>query len=558
MDSTTLNLKEDQIINILWKLFNSGIICSTLKVDDLDNEKIIELSAFLKETHIKEYGEISGLLEEIDYWISEISDSGVNIQIKKKIVDNIEENVKEIITILEIPNYNFEILNKNLLYENSIVSSIHRKEKHNYNIEGISMVAEIYRLFDDNIIEKILFRNFFTSNYKADQKVSAVDFFMKIDSANFSEMYKILENDFDIKKIRKKREIFFEYINELLNNGKNDYNEISLSMEWLIKFFKDMPKVISENSESKYSVYFQKMDDDSIIINNLGPGMGRHFTRYINDFKDKEEVINTFKDHIKNIENKINRKFVDVNTTLGLNVNLHPHILENELDYPNSFCWNENQMLNLSELFIIVNESTKLLELQNNQGILYEISPMGTLFPLLAPNFYKYLCSFSKSNGMEISFWDRFHKVNKNNALRVNHYPSISIGRTAVYIERETWKINKVSSIPKEDSYEDYLKLINYLKHDCQMNEDQIFAKTLPDVDALLGGEINVSDWISLLKKGKYRKPQFYDLNDYVDYKNFVSIYSKDIEEMTIQKVLPSNEKVVEYLMEFTEIHKTD
>ena len=52
----------------------------------------------------------------------------------------------------------------------------------------------------------------------------------------------------------------------------------------------------------------------------------------------------------------------------------------------------------------------------------------------------------------------------------------------------------------------------------------------------------------------KLRKPQFYDLDKYTDFRNILSIIKNHSAQLTIQEALPDCTDITEYLIEFVEI----
>ena len=51
----------------------------------------------------------------------------------------------------------------------------------------------------------------------------------------------------------------------------------------------------------------------------------------------------------------------------------------------------------------------------------------------------------------------------------------------------------------------------------------------------------------------KLRKPQFYDLDNYIDYKNLMSMIKSHDSVITIQETLPDGNDITEYLVEFAD-----
>ena len=52
----------------------------------------------------------------------------------------------------------------------------------------------------------------------------------------------------------------------------------------------------------------------------------------------------------------------------------------------------------------------------------------------------------------------------------------------------------------------------------------------------------------------RLRKPQFFDLNNYIDFKNFCKMANSGNDIITISEALPDGDEIVEYLVELNEV----
>lgn len=143
-----------------------------------------------------------------------------------------------------------------------------------------------------------------------------------------------------------------------------------------------------------------------MVINKLGPGHGKHFSRYCNLFEknSNSDFVNSIKSNYKNISNH-DKILVDLNAVMGLNINTHPPLLDNEITYPGCYPNEGINQIYLSDIEIFYDEKTERIQLFSKRyKKIIELVPLGFLFPMLAPPLYKVLSSFTQTNGIEYSF----------------------------------------------------------------------------------------------------------------------------------------------------------
>ena len=76
---------------------------------------------------------------------------------------------------------------------------------------------------------------------------------------------------------------FYDYLETQINMG---LDTIFLNKSWLKKFINKFPDLLK--SKENYSFYFQiaydNQDNRILVLNKIGPGLGKHFSRYGNLF----------------------------------------------------------------------------------------------------------------------------------------------------------------------------------------------------------------------------------------------------------------------------------
>ncbi|OOR38442.1 lantibiotic dehydratase, partial [Bacillus cereus] len=332
----------------------------------------------------------------------------------------------------------------------------------------------------------------------------------------------------------------------------------------LKKFINKFPDLLK--SKENYSFYFQiaydNQDNRILVLNKIGPGLGKHFSRYGNlflnsEYKENNRFINSLIEQYKKYDQN-GGVLTDLNAVLGLNLNMHPNLLNYEITYPGcnpSKGINQVALKDIEVLYDSNSDQLKLYSKQYRQNV--KLLPLGFLFPALSPSLYKFLCGFSESNGIEYSFWNKFLNEHNNNFSLL---PRIMLGSVA--LDRRTWKIN-AKEIQKEfskDTFETFINFHKWVKEN-QLPED-IFLRVANTMDAFSENELlnqDLGSWIAEIKQTKHRKPQYVNFNNYFHIDALRKIIKDVNNTVTIQEVYPhpddvyyqkNSKKCVEFLVE--------
>ena len=152
-----------------------------------------------------------------------------------------------------------------------------------------------------------------------------------------------------------------------------------------------------------------------------------------------------------------------------------------------------------------------------------------------------------------MSFWDRYYSQYENKELAVEHYPRLTVGRNII-IERETWKIKEDYFTDEGTGVDSYIDFYHSL---CRGHgiPPRFFAKKSSDIDAIQELGKSTEEWEEIITNNKLRKPQYYDLNNYLDYIILQSLMKNYCKlPLTIQENLPDTNNPVECLVELNEI----
>nr|WP_172686360.1 hypothetical protein [Macrococcus caseolyticus] len=540
MKSIEKNLGSKGVNTFLYLLKNNFLYLS-FGIDDYEKDKINKLSDMIKTTQTQDLTIIKVIqnLDKLSHLLNQINNKPFTY--KEALVENIYLHTIDLLNLIGKQDIINTIESGSIIYQNNIDTQItFPKEKLEVSFETVDIIHSIFRLFDDNIIEKIFMKKFFEKNYN--NTVKFKDFSKHFNSVYNEKNWEMIKKTTELQTIKKLREEFFTYI----KNKKINSKDINLDTQWLKKFISTFPDYL--DCWESFSMYFQyNKEDNYYILNDIGPGMGRHILRYTRnlDNKNLKFFTDTYKKNISEIENSKKKKYADISSTLSLNINLKSCSLNTQINYPTN---NNKNNYNISDLF--VTQKNGVLILVDEKGTEIDVTPTGFLFPALAPETYKMLCRFSFSNGVQVNLWDRYSSFIDCNE---EHFPNIFINN--VLIEREVFneKASDLQLLLENNTYE-MMDLNEYLSNKIGIKEPlEFFSKFTYDIDALINENIIPEDWIKLIKNSKLRKPQYYNLNNYLDFKNFSNIIkSVDSEQyVKIQKVNPRLNDSNEYIYDF-------
>lgn len=527
----------------IFKLTEIGLLYKNFNIDQVNDNLLDKLITLCDIPKSQKYLSIKSALINIRQIISEMNEGFTDTFVRKLQREKIYENISEILAVYSVnaKDLNFKV--HNILYENNVNPQITAINKviSKQDAEKISCVEKLYRIFDNNYISKILYRGIFLKKYKPDDRIPVLQFYKLVTEC--SNQHEIISNDVDIKSIGKIRKAYFEI---LKNNMSEDI--VNISTQQVKELFKQSPKILK--TFKSYGIYYQKCAGN-IVVNNTAPGYGRHFMRYVSDLNDNSQnlFLSNYKDYINKISNE-DFILADIGNNLGLNINQHVESLAYAFPYPKAVYRNADYHTNF---FVVYDKENEILRIEDEKRKIIEITPIGFLFPRVAPGYYRFLSTFSNSQGVELSFWDRFHSYFNGSKDSYCHYPKVVLDNNVI-IERETWKI-PTQNINTDDNDEisSYLNIAGFLCMDLGIPK-RFFAKISTDVDGILVKQNNMENWMKEISNRKLRKPQFYDLDKYTDFRNILSIIKNHSAQLTIQEALPDCTDITEYLIEFVEI----
>lgn len=421
------------------------------------------------------------------------------------------------------------------------------------NNNTFSEIKLFMSVFDDSILQKIALQLIYEE--EKGEYISIFDFYKKYCQEDKLELWRKIKSTNLYHNIHQLRQEIYDYLFQLIESGQKE--EVSIDQSWMKNLIDRIPKELL--NESQYSMYVQPIHENdkvSFIINKMGPGMYRHFSRYLNLFQDYN--MGGLKRYIEKQYQEFEKKnsviLMDINAIFGLNINVHTNVLKSEFTYPRS-CPNVGvRQIRLNDIVVHRNLNDNLIGLyEKKSDKRIEIVPLGFLFSMIAPQMYSFLSLFSRANGVEYSFWSKVICEQKGKT-NISILPRLSYKN--IIIDRKTWCV-KAGEFNNIDSMEDFFTNLDVLRHRGINNE--VFVKASSVLDSF-EEEYVVSDfekWMTEVKNTKLRKPQYINFKSFFHQKAFIKIISQCEHNVMLQEVLPNinntfckGRRIMEFLIE--------
>jgi hypothetical protein len=411
-------------------------------------------------------------------------------------------------------------------------------------LEDLSVLQQFMPLFDDHVVEKIAANQFFRQRFGENRRVKLLDFYReysRMTQSDWQQMWhEIQQHNDTFQKVKTLRKAFYDYVSDLLDKTPAG-RPLYLEKRWIKQLLEKFPDILRNwSSSSFYCQLARNGNATHLVLNKVGPGYGKHYSRYCDLFFD-EAGNNSFLQSIRESYKVFGAQtvFADLNAVLGLNINLHPKILDYELTYPGSSPNLETNQINVSDVSVCYDRAKQRLTLYADKlAKSVELIPMGFLFPMLAPPFYKFLSSLSYSNGVEHSFWEKFDRDQRGGAFR--YYPRLLFGN--VVLDRRTWKIpvEAIRSTFRKSDWEYFCQIQELV--DQHRLPSHVFVKALSSLDVFSDADrkADLKSWIEDVKKTRQRKPQYVNFHNYFDTKIMEKIVKDASGDITFQEVYPT------------------
>lgn len=543
LNSNNIFRDEKEIVAYIYKLSQLGLVYLNLGINHLEMDELEQLIQICSSSQTAESLELVNELKNIKNLIGQIDDNKNELLNKYSTRKEIYDSTVRILDKFGLTAKELNFEEHNILYENNVLPVLNRKTRMpQKQVEQFALAEKAYRVFDNNYISKILYRNIFLKNHSENEKVALIDFYGEVMVVTEKEKGELITNDEDFDTLGRLRMRFLDYLESHI-----DDEQIEIPEKFLEELYNEFPEFVK--IKKSYGIYYQD-DSKLFVVNNTAPGFGRHFIRYISDLEDdyQRQFVHIYKSYIEKVESD-ECILADIGTNLGLNINKHLDVLNHSVAYPESVYKNE---ISCDKLYVSFNSKLGCVQIEDINGTIVEITPIGFLFSKMSPGFYRFLSTFSNSQGIELSFWDRYHSIKNKIGKRCSHYPRIVVGDNII-LGRETWVLKTTNMFnSKVKNKENYLKLFSELNAELGI-PDRFFFKMSMDIDGILDRDKDIDEWLSNIQNRKFRKPQLIDLRNYIDYSNFVTMIHDYNDEIIIQELFPCKQPVSEKLIEILE-----
>lgn len=548
-------LKSEDCQAVIGKLEQIGLIRPFIVVPEQHIDYIGEIIKVLEQVDDERASKSAQLLKELLNIQQQFGNAGY--QERALYLKKLKGCLQNIFQFLEVDTH---ILETSLIFEDveypQTTAKIDIKKGDNFR-SSLEVVQQLMALFDDSIIQKIALKTVYLKTYPERGENNLLDFYLKYQSYDKSQLWEEVKHDSTFLQIKQLRYKFYDYLEKKIEESNDT---LELDIEWVKQFIKDYPKELI--SDYNYSFYCQLMtegDEEQLILNKLGPGLFRHYSRYCNLFLSRDEkhpFVRDIKDNYKYLEEKKGEVlFTDLNAVLGLNINMHPPMIEQEITYPGCCPNSDISQIKIEELTVYLDETSEKIRMKSAKSKkVIELVPLGFLFPMIAPQLYSFLSFFCQSNGVEYSFWNKYCAEKKKEGY--NCFPRIKLGD--VILDRKTWSVPKsyFDFSKSEEKY--FFENIDTLRR--AGIDREVFIKISSAMDAFKEEYINsdFTSWIEEVKNTKLRKPQYINFKSLFHQQIFKKLVEKTEKNVMFQEVLPNrqhsfedSEHLFELLIEF-------
>ncbi|MEK5294464.1 hypothetical protein [Bacillus sp. FSL P2-0235] len=300
--SEKTNYETEALYNYLFKLEKMGVLDFSLGVSEQsDNytkdliENLLGIKDSLVEksvSHLVEIEKIQAIFSESNY------------QKRYVLLKNLQEHIKKIYSLFDLKlesNDLTSLLFEDVSYKNTKI--ILNENQWKTHLDDFNLIKNLMPLFDDNILEKLSMNIIFKDIYGNKGAIDLLEFYREFNKYDKNLLWKKIRKNDTYLYLKKLRTEFYDYLETQINMG---LDTIFLNKSWLKKFINKFPDLLK--SKENYSFYFQiaydNQDNRILVLNKIGPGLGKHFSRYGNlflnsEYKENNRFINSLIEQYK-------------------------------------------------------------------------------------------------------------------------------------------------------------------------------------------------------------------------------------------------------------------
>lgn len=507
------------IYNLIKKKFNKEYIESDIKelIGDL-----IKINFFIKKPKCN-----TGNKEHILKMSSMAKRfSNCDLDERTKIYDTLKSEINK----TKIDNSNDKVP----LFEDCIIEDKLELDKVEWNdsLDDLSEFKKVLLIFDLSIVKSINMGEFYRKSY-GDKEISIINFIEDYTSFleennyyNLNDKRKYEFNPFNLSAISELKQCRDNLLCSI--EDQSDLTSINFNSNIVEEAYKMIPTKIKKRPSSLLFLV-QPSKGKSLVVNQILQGYTRFFSRYSSYLPWLEEEL---KETLKSAESNYNVKFVELLESFGFNINIHPKLTENIIDY-SGYSNGTNHLTDLN-LCYNPNEESVNVKFQNKEVI--KPLHLGQMSFSQLPIVYEFLANMTSSDSINIRLAETIFnkKMNDDPGKMAYYIPEVSFNK--IILSRKQWWIN-VNEIKEK------LKELSIFKFYCYIVE---FFENHSIPKVFFMSPTYYSNVSNIDKADDYFKPQYIDIKK-IEYLNIfiknVKSYSKVLK---IEEVNPSTENIIE------------
>lgn len=448
------------------------------------------------------------------------------------IVDTLDTLVSEIEEVLDR-----KFVHNILLYEDSVYEKprnpVYKDDLKDYDLNKLQ---KYFRIFDQSVLTYVLFSELFHKKY-GNEKITASDldvYKLFVEAASkLSDVWKDNFRTISIdtgEKIRKisalKKEMYSIIQSKKIQSEPQDIKEF---IDTAIEANSD----IFDTDIDSATFFFQKTEDEDIVINKVYKGQLLFFTRFLKLFSQNSEKIQEY------CQYAFGPNPLEITESFGFNANVHKQIFDKRLVL-NLTDQNDatDRDISINDCYFYFDHEKKLVKLGNDTmgevngvylgSLAYNLMPI----PLRTINGMQPTTRFDSSY---LNLWDR----DKKEELIADHIPRIQYGK--VVFMREQYLINSIYNL-KKPAEELYLEIL------------ADFKKAKLPLRFFMRPYINGEDFDFYNMGRTSLKPQYIDLSSPLLFQELLREMEKQ-KQFVLEEIYPDN-RFDDYIYEY-EIEQT-
>lgn len=529
---------KNQLDDYVEKLIKIGLLQRTMNIPDQTIRYSKAVSEYLSQFEDGQITEISNTFKEMHE--IEIALQVADAHQREVLIKKFEDCFLKVVAMTNSENPGLNAA-RSLFYEDVgqvVFNFAEEQEKFSKSKMDLALLCKIIPLLEDSTIERFSLYKFFKRLYKQDERVDFLDFYKTFSSMGVEEITQIMTGKAcdEVKKIRDLRKKWYENLDDMVRNN-NGKSVAEMDAEWIAAFINTIPDYVGVWSSAAFYLQHSPLEtNDEYILNGASMGHGAMLSRFASIFTGDDSqrtVVNTIYEDIYHHES--HDDIADIASVLGINTNLHPHILNSAIEYPGSIADKKSydKIYTLNDICIVPDDIQCRLKLtcKTTQKII-SFLPLNFLYPTVGPSLYRFLYLFCPYGNFKGGIWRRYLSQFPQEANFC--LPRLKLG--SIVLSRRMWVFDAEEVLEVSKNKADFLKILEdvekWRKH-YGLPISGFYSQTLMD-NKFDNWVSAVSSSIRDVNKIKARKPHF------LDFRNpfLIKIFLKHLTESNNAKII--------------------